>query len=86
MDRRNAPPRPSLAELRRATLWFWLVCERCLHRTPTALAPWIIRWGPNASSDLLRRAARCGQFGAKGAVLQHPSWGGSATGWEEFPR
>jgi hypothetical protein len=31
---------------------------RCLHRSPTALAPWIIRWGADASSDMLRRSAR----------------------------
>jgi len=39
------------------------ICEawlaRCLRRTPTALATWIIQWGAEASSDLLRRSARC---------------------------
>jgi len=84
MDRRNAPP-PTLAELRRGTPWFWIVRQRCLHRSQTTLAPWIIRWGPHASSDLLRRAVRCSRCGTKGSVLQHPSWGGSAFGWAEFP-
>jgi hypothetical protein len=43
MQCRNAPPRPSLAELRRGTPWFWLVCDRCLHRAPTL--------SPRGSSD-----------------------------------
>ena len=38
-----------------------------------ALAPLMVRWGPDASSDLLRRSARCTYCGAKGADLQHPS-------------
>jgi hypothetical protein len=42
-----------------------------------ALAPWLIR-GPDAFSDVLRRSARCGQCGAKGAVIQLPGWGGYA--------
>jgi hypothetical protein len=38
-----------------------------------ALATLIIRWGGDASSDLLRRSARCTHCGNKGADLQHPS-------------
>jgi len=34
---------------------------------------------------MLRSSARCGQCGRKGATLQHPSWRGSAVGWEAFP-
>jgi hypothetical protein len=34
-----------------------------------ALAPLIIRWGGDASSDLLRRSARCTRCGNKGADL-----------------
>ena len=58
----------------------------CLHRSPTALAPWIIRWAAEASSDLLRRSARCTQCGGKGATVQLPGWGGLATpvrGWPD---
>jgi hypothetical protein len=52
--------------------------------TPTALAPWIIRWGADASSDLLRRSARCTECGGEGATIQIPVWGGLQTpvrGW-----
>jgi hypothetical protein len=45
-----------------------------------------IRWGPDASSDLLRRSARCTDCDAKGAILQHPIWTGSHVGFEPFPR
>ena len=53
----------------------WVYCERCQHRSPTALAPSIIRWGPEASSDLLRRSARCTECGGKGATIHIQGWG-----------
>jgi len=82
----NAPkPTPAtLADLRRVTPWLWVICARCLYRAPTALAPSIIRWGADASSDMLRHSARCGQCGVKGATIQIPGWGGLQTpirGW-----
>src|SRR6516164_8603401 len=46
---------------------------------------WGVRWGPDASSDVLRRSARCNKSGRKGAVLQHPSWAGMHIGFEPFP-
>jgi hypothetical protein len=64
--------RRTLADLRGVTPWLWVICERCQHRSPTALAPWIIRWGADASSHMLRRSARCTQCGGKGAGLQTP--------------
>jgi len=56
-----------------------------MHRKAVAVVPLIIRWGPEASSDPLRRSARCEKCGAKGAVLQHPSWAGMDLGWEPSP-
>jgi hypothetical protein len=81
----SGPPRPTLEQLRRGSPWCWVVCEHCLHRTPMAFAPLIIRWGPGASSDMLRRSARCTKCGRKGATLQHPSWAGSHVAFELFP-
>src|SRR5262245_22041344 len=40
--------------------------------------------GPDVSSDMLRRSARCGQCGGKGATIQIPQCGGLQTpgrGW-----
>jgi hypothetical protein len=66
----------SVANLRGVTLWLWVICERCLYRSPTALAPWIIRWGADASSNMLRRSARCTQCDGKGATIQIPGLAG----------
>jgi hypothetical protein len=83
----------SIGELQRTTPWVWVYCNRfldsehraCGHRTPMALAPLVIRWGPEASSDMLRRCARCTKCGAKAASIAHPSWSGNVTGFEPFP-
>jgi hypothetical protein len=37
----------------------WVDCELCLHRKPVGYVPLIIQWGTNATSDMLRRSARC---------------------------
>jgi hypothetical protein len=78
-------PRPTLGDLHSSSPWLWLWCERCQHHAPVAVVPFIIRWGPNASSDMLRQCARCTCCGSKGATLQHPSWGGNSIGFLPFP-
>jgi hypothetical protein len=51
-----------------------------------ALAPLIIRWGPDTSGDTLRLCARCSRCGHKGATLKHPGWVGNGVAcWEPFP-
>ncbi len=47
--------------------------------------PLIIRWGSNTISDVLRQPARCTRCGARGAMLMHPSWGGSHIGVAPSP-
>lgn len=78
-------PRPTLGQLQRAHPWCWLWCERCQHSAPFAFAAAVIRWGPDASSDVLRQRARCSACGRKGAKLQHPSWDGKEMGFLPFP-
>ena len=80
-----AQPRPTLEQLHRASPWWRLVCENCLNSRPVALVPFIIRWGPDTSSDVLRASARCTRCGRKRASLQHPSWAGADVGFEPFP-
>jgi hypothetical protein len=46
-----------------------------------AIAPYIIRWGPDGWQDMLQRVARCTKCSKRGVELQHPSWGGSDSGW-----
>jgi hypothetical protein len=76
---------PTLAELRKHGSWVWVYCEKCLHRAPVAFVPLMIRWGGDASSDKLRRCARCTACGHKGATLQHPGWAGAQVGFQPFP-
>ena len=74
----------TLADLRAVTPQLWGICARCFRRTPTALAPWIIRWGAEASSDMLRRSAQYTESGRKGATIQIPGSGGLQSplhGW-----
>src|SRR5437763_11425034 len=58
-------PVPTLGELQHGTPWIWAYCEGldtigrpCMHRTPLALAPFVIRWGAEASSDVMRKRLR----------------------------
>jgi hypothetical protein len=50
-----------------------------------ALAPFTIRWGPEASGDVLRRSARCADCGGTGVTITVPSWKGMQDGAEPFP-
>ena len=76
-------------ELHRSPGWMWIWCGRampyCGHRAPMALAPLVIRWGPGASSDVIRQRAVCSKCGYVGATLQHPGWWGNQIGFEPFP-
>jgi hypothetical protein len=59
--------------------WLWLYCTNtyyCQHKAAMPLAPLVIRWGADASSNVLRRCARCSKCGTKGAFTYHPSVGG----------
>ena len=73
---KEAPqPVPTIGTLHRQCSWWWVYCTsgNCTHGRPLALAPFVIRWGPNESSDRLRRSLLCAKCGHKGAQLMHPS-------------
>jgi hypothetical protein len=76
-------PRPALWKLRAAHDWLWLNCETpgCGHYVALPLAPLIIRWGADASSELLRRGFRCTRCGGRRTSIRFPSWGGNQIGW-----
>jgi hypothetical protein len=71
-------PIPTLGDLTRLADWLWLHCRRtgCHHYRRMKLAPIIDRWGADASSDRLRRQARCTKCGNKGANTMVPSCDG----------
>ncbi len=83
----KAAPGPvaTLAQLRASTCWVWLICDGCGRQRPIALAPFLIRWGGDASSDLIRRSARCSTCGQVGARTMHPSFMDAVTGWAPYP-
>jgi hypothetical protein len=85
----KAGPIPTLGQLQQGNggKWFWVHCEsgNCHHKAPMAIAPLIIRWGPNVSSDKLRRCARCTKCGHKGASLRAPSYINIQVGVQPFP-
>jgi hypothetical protein len=76
---------PTLGQLLHQPYWTWLRCDACGHRVAVALVPFVIRWGADASSDVLRTHVRCTVCGSRGASLQHPSWADAEVGWEVFP-
>ena len=79
---------PTLGQLNTNPHWLWLYCRnygQCHHSAPAAIAPYVIRWGADASSDLLRTRARCTKCGSIGADLRHASWQDMAIGYVPFP-
>ena len=85
--RYQSGPVPTLEGLQREAPWFWVYCNRlgCNHSAPMAVAPLVIRWGPDASSNNLRQSARCTRCGRKGATLRHPSFINLEVGIALFP-
>jgi hypothetical protein len=84
-DWRRKPPLWLRVTSKPDVCWFWIKCTRCPHMAAVAIVPYIIRWGPDGWQDMLREVARCTKCGKRGVALQHPSWGGSDTGWAPIP-
>jgi hypothetical protein len=84
-DWRRKPPLRLRVTQKPRVCWFWIKCTRCPHMSAVAIAPYIIRWGPDGWQDMMRETARCSACGKRGVALQHPSWGGSDTGWAPMP-
>lgn len=91
---KSAPgPIPTLGQLVASEpRWLWLRCTNytaCHHQPAIPLVPLIIRWGADASSDVLRGCALCSRCGNKGAETYHPSVDvglhGCGLTWQLFP-
>jgi len=84
--RSPAPPVPTLHALNRdAPHWLWLHCPACKRNVATPLAPFVIRWGLDASSDVLRHNARCIVCGRRGALLTAVSHSCAELFYDPFP-
>jgi len=66
--------------------WIWANCNtvNCGHARAVPLIPFLIRWGADASSNLLRQNLSCSKCGARGVYITLPSRIGS-HGAQEFP-
>jgi putative SOS response-associated peptidase YedK len=66
----TAGPSRGIAAIRRDFVWLYVHCGRpyCGHYAIVPLVPLIIRWGPTAPIENLRRAARCTKCGHKGGA------------------
>jgi hypothetical protein len=84
---KRTPAETTLADLQKQAGWVWVCCEAmgCGHRAPVAIAPFAIRWGLDASSDLIRQRLRCSKCGRLGVTIQTSSWAGNAIGALPFP-
>lgn len=78
---------PTLGALQRGDQgkWLWLTCNACQNHVAIPIAPFAIRWGTNASSNLLRRRMRCSRCGTKSTSIAIPSWIDMQIGWQPFP-
>jgi hypothetical protein len=77
----------TLKQLQASPGWMWAYCgnKNCRHSRALAVAPFVIRWGPTAPGDMLRKCLVCEDCGHRGALLYRPSWTDIATGWQPFP-
>ena len=84
---KRQPATTTLGDLQRSNGWVWAYCEGqgCGHRVALAIAPFAIRWGLDASSDLMRERLRCAKCGHLGVSLRPPSWIDSVVGQQPFP-
>jgi hypothetical protein len=84
---KHTPAETTLADLQKQAGWVWVCREGtgCGHRAPVAIAPFAIRWGLDASSDLIRDRLRCSKCSRVGVTIQMPSWAGNAIGTQPFP-
>lgn len=70
-----------------APKWMWIYCRGpdCGHSQPLAIAPLVIRWGPDAPAQWMRDRLICSRCGHRGVLTQAPGWGGSHIGEVPFP-
>lgn len=82
--RAPASPVATIGDLLRShsPKWFWAYClgrqggSPCCYVRPIPLAPFAIRWGMDASSDMIRRNLVCTRCGHRGVQMVGPSANG----------
>ena len=95
-QRQQREPPPSVATIgaiAETVDWVWVYCEArlrtgavCGHRSAVKLADAIAVFGAAASTDALRRKARCTSCGSKGSSsINLPSFINVTEGWQKYP-
>ncbi len=61
--------------MKRGPHWLCVICggRDCHYEVAVPLVPYAIRWGMDASIEVLRRSFRCSKCGHKGACTIAPS-------------
>lgn len=72
----------NIGRTRKSYYWIYVYCGRCQRCAIFPLVPLIVRWGPDASLDCLRHAARCMTCGHKGATLRFSNSGRTDVPWQ----
>jgi len=62
-DWRRKPPLRLRAAKKLHIHWCWIKCTRCPHMAAVAIAPYVIRWGPDGWKDVLWQTGRCTKCG-----------------------
>jgi putative SOS response-associated peptidase YedK len=72
----------------RESKWMWVSCpvRECGHRAAVAFAPLAIRWGMNATTQMVRRKFRCSRCGNLGALTYSPSWNVALQSFQSYPQ
>lgn len=67
--------------------WAILNCDNpaCGRRVASRLPAFIAKYGPDASTNVVRANAVCTVCGTRGCTMTAPSWDGADKGWAEFP-
>ena len=92
-QREPPPPIATIGEIAREVDWVWVYCEarlragaNCGHRSALKLADVIAVFGADASTDAIRRKARCSVCGSKGqSAINLPSYVSVTGGWQRYP-
>jgi hypothetical protein len=92
-QRELPPPVATIGEIAAEVDWIWVYCEvrlptgaSCCHRSAVKLADAIAIFGADASTDAIRRKARCSVCGGKGqSAINLPSFISVTAGWQKYP-
>jgi hypothetical protein len=87
---RRSEPRPPIGgyAAKADPDWAWFYCAAgliCTYHKAIRFQTLIDKHGPDIGMDDILRRMRCPSCGHRGAIIRHPSWRDTQTGWQPFP-